>query len=55
MYHTAVGLAALPASLLAGWLWQAFGAPVAFITGAALAGMAAVLLWGLLGATERRP
>ena len=55
VYHTAVGLTALPASLLAGWLWQAFGAAVAFATGAALAGMAAILLWGLLGASERRP
>ncbi len=55
VYHTAVGLAALPASLLAGWLWQAFGAAAAFATGAALAGLAAILLWGLLGASERRP
>ena len=55
VYHTAVGLAALPASLLTGWLWQAFGAAVAFGAGAALAGMAAVLLWGLLGASGRRP
>ena len=55
VYHTAVGLTALPASLLTGWLWQAFGAAVAFATGAALAGMAAILLWGLLGASERRP
>ncbi len=55
VYHTAVGIAALPASLLAGWLWQAFGAPVAFAAGAALAATAAILLWGLLGASGRRP
>ena len=55
VYHTAIGITALPASLLTGWLWQAFGAVVAFATGAALAGMAAILLWGLLGASERRP
>jgi MFS family permease len=55
VYHTAVGLAALPASLLTGWLWQAFGAAVAFATGAALAGMAAILLWVLLGASDRQP
>ncbi len=44
VYHTAIGLTALPASLLAGWLWQVFGARVAFGTGAALAASAAVLL-----------
>jgi MFS family permease len=55
VYHTAVGLTALPASLLTGWLWQAFGAAVAFATGAALAGIAAALLWGLLGGSARRP
>jgi len=54
VYHTAMGLAALPASLLTGWLWQAFGAPVAFATGAALAATAAILLWGLLPASDRQ-
>lgn len=48
-YHTAIGITALPASLLTGWLWQAFGAGVAFGTGAALAALAAILLWALLG------
>ncbi|HEX2252482.1 MAG TPA: MFS transporter [Thermoanaerobaculia bacterium] len=43
-YHATVGLAALPASLLFGVLWQRFGAPVAFLAGAALAGVAALLL-----------
>jgi MFS family permease len=43
-YHGAVGLAALPASLLFGLLWQAFGAPVAFAAGAALAALACVLM-----------
>jgi MFS family permease len=55
VYHTAIGLTALPASLLAGWLWQAFGAPVAFTAGAALAASAAVLLWTRLRASDRRP
>jgi len=55
VYHTAVGLAALPASLLTGWLWQAFGASVAFATGAGLSALAAILLWGLLSASGRRP
>lgn len=48
LYHTAIGITALPASLLTGWLWQAFGAGLAFGTGAVLAGAAAGLLWGLL-------
>ena len=48
VYHTAIGITALPASLLTGWLWQSFGADVAFGTGAVLAAAAAVLLWALL-------
>ncbi|MBI5014007.1 MAG: MFS transporter [Deltaproteobacteria bacterium] len=43
-YHGAVGLAALPASLLFGALWSSFGAPVAFFTGSALALASSVLL-----------
>lgn len=41
-YHAAVGLAALPASVLFGVLWQSFGPAAAFLTGAGLAGLAAV-------------
>ena len=44
LYHAAVGLGALPASLLFGWLWHAYGAAAAFATGAALAAAATVLL-----------
>ena len=43
-YHFAIGLAALPASLLFGALWQAFGAPVAFFAGTAIALLAALAL-----------
>jgi MFS family permease len=43
-YHGAVGAAALPAGLLTGALWEAYGARVALGTCAALAGAAAVLL-----------
>lgn len=43
-YHGAVGLAALPASLLFGFLWQQWGSSVAFMTGGALALCAAMLL-----------
>jgi MFS family permease len=44
LYHGAVGLAALPASVLFGLLWQSLGAPVAFCFGAALAAGATILL-----------
>ena len=44
-WYTAVtGIGALIASVLFGELYERFGAPVAFMTGAALAGAAAVLL-----------
>jgi MFS family permease len=45
-YHCAIGLAALPASVAFGLLWQQWGAAVAFSTGAVLAAFAAVLLPG---------
>lgn len=48
LYNTAIGIAALPASLLTGALWQAFGPAVAFGAGAGLAVLAAVALWLLL-------
>jgi len=43
-YHGAVGLTALPASLLFGLLWQALGVEAAFLSGAGLAGVAFLLL-----------
>jgi len=57
IYHGAVGLAALPASVLFGVVWTALGEPwgprVAFTAGAALAGVAAALLIVLLSKTKR--
>jgi len=44
-YHAAIGIAALPASLLFGFLWQRFGMPTAFLTGAAFALAAIPLLF----------
>jgi MFS family permease len=41
-YNLTIGLAALPASLIFGGLWQAYGAATAFIVGAGLALVAAV-------------
>ena len=43
-YNLAVGLGALPASLLFGIVWDRFGAPAAFLAGAGLALGAALLL-----------
>lgn len=51
-YHFAIGLAALPASVLFGALWSVFGARAAFLTGATLALVAAVLLPILVRAPE---
>lgn len=43
-YHGAVGIGALPASLLFGLLWQQAGPAAAFFTGAGLAGCGGLLL-----------
>jgi MFS family permease len=48
LYHGAVGITALPASLLAGWLWQAVDPSAPFFLGAALALLAALSLWSLM-------
>ena len=52
IYHGAVGLAALPASLIFGVFWKVIGPARAFAIGASLAGVAAVLLIGLLSTTR---
>jgi MFS family permease len=45
LYNAAIGIGALPSSVLMGWLWNRFGAETAFLTGATLAAIAAILLW----------
>jgi MFS family permease len=52
VYHLAVGAAALPASVLTGFLWKAYGPLVALGAGAALALAAASVL--LLGLDEKK-
>jgi len=47
LYHLAIGLGALPASLLFGWVWQRFGDPAAFGMGAVIALAAMLWLWPL--------
>ena len=44
MHSTVVGIALLPASIIAGFLWDAFGAAVPFVFGAALSLIAALAL-----------
>ena len=46
-YNGAIGIATLPASVLFGGLYDAFGAHAAFGAGAGLALLAAILLWRL--------
>jgi len=43
-YYLAIGIGALPASLMFGAVWDRFGSPMAFMMGAALALIAAVAL-----------
>ena len=44
LYHMSIGLAALPASVVAGYLWTRFGAPEALGLGAGFAALAALVL-----------
>ncbi len=53
LYHGAVGLSALPASLLFGVFWAALGPQTAFFIGASLAAGAVLLLY-VLFLSERR-
>jgi MFS family permease len=49
LYHGAVGVAALPASLVFGWIWMRWGAGAAFGIGAGLALVAALMLTAVSG------
>ena len=53
-YHGAVGLCALPASLILGFLWQGFGAAVAFSFGAILAILAGMVFYFGLSEGKRK-
>lgn len=54
-YHLAVGIAAFPASVGFGLVWQVWGAPAAFLVGASLALLATVLLLRLPAAPGAPP
>jgi len=43
IYHTVIGASLLPASILAGWLWDKFSPAATFVTGAALSLIAGIL------------
>jgi MFS family permease len=45
VFNWLVGVAALPASLVAGWLWRHYSPPVPFFISALLSFSAAILLW----------
>jgi MFS family permease len=44
-FHAAIGIAALPASVLFGLIWKRFGPQAAFLTGAGIALAATAALW----------
>ena len=46
-FHAAIGVAALPASVLFGIIWKRFGPEAAFLTGAGIALAATVALWAV--------
>jgi len=48
LYHGVVGLTLLPASLIAGWLWQAYSPAAPFLFGAALAFLAMLGIMGVV-------
>ena len=51
-YNLAIGLGALPASLIFGWIWDRSGSPSAFVFGATLA-LAAALLMAIVAPASR--
>jgi MFS family permease len=52
-YNTVVGLAALPASLIGGWLWDHVSPSATFYFGAATAAVSAVLFIVFIAASKR--
>lgn len=55
IYNAVAGIGALASSVLFGFIWNAFGAPVAFASGAALALVAVLLLFVLVPAPSDNP
>ncbi|MCL4458786.1 MAG: MFS transporter [Chloroflexi bacterium] len=55
LYHAAVGVAALPASIIAGLLWQMINPQATFLFGAGLALLAMLLLWTQIKEAQTLP
>lgn len=53
-YNLAIGLGALPASLIFGWIWDQWGSPSAFVFGATLAFVAALLMAAVAPSSQLR-
>jgi MFS family permease len=51
-YHMVVGLGALPASVIFGFIWHSFGVAAAFATGAVLSALASIILVFIPSALE---
>jgi MFS family permease len=54
IYNSVIGLAALPAGLTAGFLWDTFSPSTPFFFGAFMATIAAILLIVFIGVSRRR-
>jgi MFS family permease len=54
VFHAAISLAALPASLIAGLLWEVIAPEMAFVYGATIAFVSAIMLIALRRSIERR-
>lgn len=54
LQSTLVGVALMPASIIAGLLWNAFGASAPFIFGGAMSSVAAIILLTLFGKTSKK-
>lgn len=52
IHHFAVSSGALPANILFGYMWQTFGAPSAFVAGAAFSALAGVVFLAGVGARK---
>jgi MFS family permease len=53
LFNLVTGMALLIASVLAGWLWQAFGPTATFLAGAAFAGFAVVIMLATMKAATK--
>ena len=54
VFNTAVGIAAFPASLIGGWLWDHVSPSATFYFGAMTAGISAMLFIVFITATRRK-